>query len=74
MSLTALIAHIRYYFPLLPTPHPPPKVVRLYLAVQPQTKLLREFHLFSKFCAIQTSPLNRKSKPPPHPQFKVVLL
>ena len=29
MSLTALLAHIRYYFPLLPTPNPPPKVDRL---------------------------------------------
>ena len=44
------------------------------LKLQPRTKLLRQFHLFSNFCALLPSPLNRKSKPPPHPLFKVVLV
>ena len=38
--------------------------------LQLQTKLLRLFHLFSNFCALLPSPLNRKSKPSPHPLFK----
>ena len=37
--------------------------------LQPRTKLLRQFHVLSNFCAILPSPLNRKSTPPPHPQF-----
>ena len=59
MSLTALLAHIRYYFPLLPTPIPHPKLTDCNWQYNvPQTKLLREFHPFSKFCAILPSPLN----------------
>ena len=42
--------------------------------LQPRTKLLRQFHLFSNFCALLPSPLNTKSKPPPHPLFKVALV
>ena len=45
-----------------------------FIAIQPQTKRLRQFHLFSNFCALLPSPLNRKSKPPHHPLFKVVLV
>ena len=37
--------------------------------LQPRTKLLRQFHVLSNFCALLPSPLNRKSTPPPHPQF-----
>ena len=44
------------------------------LLLQPRTKLLRQFHLFSNFCALLPSPLNTKSKPPPHPLFKVALV
>ena len=40
----------------------------------PQTKLLRQFHVFSNFWALLLSPLNRKSKPRTHPLFKVVLV
>ena len=42
--------------------------------LQPWSKLLRQLHLFSNFCAILPSPLNRKSKVPSHPLFKVVLV
>ena len=42
--------------------------------LQPRLKLLRQFHLFSNFCALLPSPLNTKSKPPPHPLFKVALV
>ena len=45
-----------------------------FIAIQPQTKRLRQFHLFSNFCCLLLSPLNRKSKPPHHPLFKVVLV
>ena len=45
-----------------------------FIAIQPQTKRLRQFHLFSNFCALLPSPLNRKSKPPHHPLFKLVLV
>ena len=45
-----------------------------FIAIQPQTKRLRQFHLFSNFCALLPSPLNGKSKPPHHPLFKVVLV
>ena len=36
-------------------------------------KTIRQFHLFSNFCALLLSPLNGKSKPPSHPLVKVVL-
>ena len=42
--------------------------------LQPWSKLLRQLHLFSNFCAILPSPLNRKSKVPPLPLFKVALV
>ena len=49
-------------------------VLLFHFFLQPRTKLLRQFHLFSNFCALLPSPLNTKSKPPPHPLFKVVLV
>ena len=42
--------------------------------LQPRTKLLRQFHAFCNFCAILPSPLERKSKIPLQPLFKVVLV
>ena len=45
----------------------------IHIKLQPHTKLLRQFHLFSNFCPLLPSPPNRKSKPPPRPLFKVVL-
>ena len=42
--------------------------------LQPRTKLLRQFHLFSTFCALLPSPLIRKRTPPPHPRFNIVLV
>ena len=42
--------------------------------LQPRTKLLRQFHVFSNFCALPPSPLNTKRKPPPYPLLKVVLV
>ena len=51
-----------------------PVLTRNALKLQPRTKLLRQFHLFSNFCALLPSPLNTKSKPPPHPLFKVALV
>ena len=42
--------------------------------LQPRTKLLRQFHVFSNFCALLPSPLNAKRKPPPHPLLKVGLV
>ena len=58
MSLTALLARVRYYSPLLltPPPPPPPKLT--------DCNSRYNLKLFSKSCAIQTSPLNRKRKPP----------
>ena len=35
--------------------------------LQPRTKLLRQFHLFSNFCALLLSSPNRKNKPAPSP-------
>ena len=46
----------------------------IHIKLQPRTILLRQFHLFSNVCTLLLSPLNRKSKPPPHPLFKVVLV
>ena len=51
-----------------------PRVFVYLLNLQPRTKLMRQFHLFSNFCALLPSPLNTKSKPPPHPLFKVALV
>ena len=51
-----------------------PVLTRNALKLQPRTKLLRQFHLFSNFCALLPSPLNTKSKPPPLPLFKVALV
>ena len=49
-------------------------VLLFHSFLQPRTKLFRQFHLFSNFCALLPSPLKKKSKPLPHPLFKVVLV